>query len=73
MDILETDVEMVEQNGRQEADTAPLIEDVLKSNSTSSNLSAKSRQTKVKDFAELNGKNKAPVEPIPVEDPKKNC
>lgn len=73
MDILETDVEMVEQNGRQEADTAPLIEDVLKSNSTSSNLSAKSRQTKVKDFAELNGKNKAPVEPIPVEDPKKTA
>jgi len=73
MDSLETEVvEMVEQNGKQEGDV--LIEDILKSNSTSSNLSGKSnRQTKVKDFAEISGKNKVSVEEIPVEDPKKTA
>lgn len=73
MDSLEADVEMVEQNGKQECGDV-LIEDILKSNSSSSNLGGKSnRQTKVKDFAEVNGKNKISVEEIPAEDPKKTA
>ncbi len=69
---METETEMVEQNGKQ--DSEMLIEDILKSNSTSSNLSGKSsRQTKLKELNETNGKNKTSVEDIPAEDPKKTA
>lgn len=67
METLEKDIEMVEQNGKQEAKEDVLIEDILKSNSTSSNLSAKSnRQSKAKDYSAQNGKNKISTEEAPV-------
>lgn len=52
METLETDVNMVEQNGKHDSkeETVLTSEDIFKSNSNSSNLSTKSsKQSKQKD------------------------
>lgn len=72
METLEADIDMVEQNGKHDSKDEVLIEDILKSNSNSSNLNNKSnRQSKSKDFANQNGSTKNSQEKIEDEDPKK--
>jgi hypothetical protein len=58
METLETDVNMVEQNGKHDpqAETNGLSEDIFKSNSSSSNLSSKS--TKQSKIQQQNGDDK---------------
>lgn len=76
METLETDVNMVEQNGNHESKEEVLIEDILKSNSSSSNLSSKSnRQSKIKDFADAhhNGERQKSNEELLIEDVKKTA
>jgi len=73
METLETDINMVEQNGKHDSKEDVLIENILKSNSSSSNLSTKShRQSKTKDFDNQNNTNKNSTEEGQIDDPKKD-
>ncbi len=56
METLDTDFEMVEQNGKQDGDV--IIEDLVKSN----------RQTKSKEFSNLNGEKKLSAEEIVIDE-----
>lgn len=68
METLETDIIMVEQNGKHDSKEDILIEDILKSNSSSSNLSNKSHR-KTKDFANKNSTSESEER---IDDPKKD-
>ncbi len=67
---METDIEMVEQNGKQDGEV--IIEDLIKSNnSSSSNLNSKTTSrlsTKSKEFSNQNGERKSSVEEMIVDE-----
>lgn len=76
MEILETDVNMVEQNGKHDSKEETVVtEDIFRSNSSSSNLSTKSRkQSKQKDsLSQQNSSEEKNGEEIVIEDAKKNA
>lgn len=76
METLETDVNMVEQNGKHDSkeETVLTSEDIFKSNSNSSNLSTKSsKQSKQKDSLSQQNSTEEKSEGVFIEDPKQNA
>lgn len=76
METLETDDNMVEQNGKHDSkeETVLTSEDIFKSNSNSSNLSTKSsKQSKQKDSLSQQNSTEEKSEGVFIEDPKQNA